>query len=203
MSRPQIVIDVVSDIICPWCWVGKRRLESAIRMDGGRHDFTVKWHPFMLRPNTPVEGVPKPPQTPGNPRVGERLKQAGREVGIDFTGRCDRAPNTTLGHVLLDHALAVAGPAKQNEVQERIFQAYFTDGAFPDAHILTSIASASGLDAATAAQTLADPAAISRVQEMCARNTRAAPSGVPSFYINGRFAFSGAQPEAAFLQLFQ
>jgi predicted DsbA family dithiol-disulfide isomerase len=64
----KIVIDVVSDIVWPWCWVGKRKLEAAIDQARQKYEFSVRWHPFMLRPQTKLEGDPKPPETPGNPR---------------------------------------------------------------------------------------------------------------------------------------
>ena len=74
----------------------------------------VIWRPFLLRPNEPLEGTPKAPNTPDNPRVGVQLKAAGAAAGIDFTGKTDRAPNTLLAHSLLSHVLDTE-PQKQVE----------------------------------------------------------------------------------------
>merc|ERR1712125_284423 len=74
----------------------------------------VIWRPYQLRPNAPQEGIPKPPNTPDNPRVGARMKAAGKAVGINFTGKCDKSPNTMLAHCLLEYVLEKYGSAAQN-----------------------------------------------------------------------------------------
>ena len=108
----KVTVDVVSDILCPWCWIGKRNLEEALRQlpqDGRSSSVEVRWHPYQLRPATSREGAPKAPSTPENPRVGQRLKAAGQAVGIDFTGKTDRTPNTLSAHTLLDYAATTSG----------------------------------------------------------------------------------------------
>jgi predicted DsbA family dithiol-disulfide isomerase len=85
-------------------------------------DFEVRWHPFLLRPAHPLEGVLKSPDTPDNPRVGARMKAAGAAVGIDFTGACDRAPNTVMSHCLLAYCEQQKGAKAQNELQELVFK---------------------------------------------------------------------------------
>jgi predicted DsbA family dithiol-disulfide isomerase len=85
VSLPYLIVVVNR----PWCWVGKRKMETAMAMFP-QHTFAVTWQPFLLRPNAPREGVLKAPDTPDNPRVGARMKGAGQAVGIDFTGKCDR-----------------------------------------------------------------------------------------------------------------
>ena len=67
-DKKVINIDVVSDVICPWCWVGKRKMEAAMAETQEKYEFKIKWHPFLLRPSMPREGVPKPADTPQNPR---------------------------------------------------------------------------------------------------------------------------------------
>eukprot|EP00494_Astrolonche_serrata_P013176 UN13291 len=88
----------------------------------------------------PTNGVQKAPATPDNPRVGKRLKQYGEEVGINFTGKCDRYPNSTLSHCLLTLAEEKKGWSVQNEIQEELFKAYFTDGVYPDSDMLLKLA---------------------------------------------------------------
>jgi len=85
----KVKIDIISDLMWPWCWVGKRKLEKVIT-NSPNVEVEVNWKPYFLRPNHPREGVEKPPNTLDNPRVGQRMKQAGEAVGINFTGKCDR-----------------------------------------------------------------------------------------------------------------
>ena len=80
---------------------------------------SIAWRPFLLRPNTPLEGTPKAPDTPDNPRVGARMKQAGATVGIDFTGKCDRAPNSVGAHTLIKF---LEGKPGQNQLAEILFR---------------------------------------------------------------------------------
>jgi len=156
----------------------------------------------MLRPNTPSEGILKSPNTPDNPRVGAHMKSAGSSVGIDFTGKCDRTPNTLLGHTLLDFALDKHGSAKQNEVAERLFKMYYTDGIFPDAVNLATIGQECGLDKNEIEVALSDQENLGKVEAVIQRNTRQVRGGVPFFVFNGQPAFSGAQDPATFHEVF-
>lgn len=156
----------------------------------------------MLRPNTPLDGLPKPPNTPGNPRVGAHMKSAGASVGIDFTGLCDRTPNTLLGHTLLEFALEKHGVATQNDLAERIFKMYYTDGIFPDAKNLSTVGQECGLDKDNIEALLRDDARLEKTQVTIQRNGRKIRSGVPLFVFNGQPAFSGAQDPTTFHQVF-
>mmetsp|Transcript_4929 Transcript_4929/g.8859 ORF Transcript_4929/g.8859 Transcript_4929/m.8859 type:complete len:114 (-) Transcript_4929:19-360(-) len=101
----RINIEIVSDVLCPWCWVGKKNLDKAIQASGRPNEhFSITWKPFLLRPSMPEGGKVKAPDTPENPRVSERLYEAGQKVDINFTGKCDVAPNTVLAHTLLRYA---------------------------------------------------------------------------------------------------
>ena len=106
----------------------------------------VSWKPFLLRSNTPVEGVLKAKDTPENPRVGARLKQAGLSVGIDFTGKCDRFPNSVLAHRLMEWVEKKNGSAVQNRLAEGLFYMYFTAGLYPNVENLVKEAEKVGLD---------------------------------------------------------
>jgi predicted DsbA family dithiol-disulfide isomerase len=128
------------------------------------------------------------------------MKQAGAAVGVDFTGKCDRSPNTLLAHVLMQHALNSTG--ENNTLAELLFKGYFTDGIFPDKAGLLQLASAAGLDAAGAAAALEDPAAASTAQLEARQWSGAGMGGVPFFLINGERLFSGAHPPASFVTAF-
>lgn len=179
--------------------MGKRRLEEAIQENADRFEVKITWRPFQLRPNNPPEGVPKSPDTPSNPRVGARMRQVGESVGINFTGKCDRSPNTLLTHVLMAHAAKTLD--SNNELAEAMFRGYFTDGVFPDRDNLVKAAAAAGMDADAARQVLTDDAAILAVQNELA-TWRSYTSSVPMFIVNGVPAFSGAQEKEAFVQAF-
>ncbi len=169
---------------------------------GDRINAEVIWSPYQLRPNTPPTGILKAPDTPDNPRVGARMKAAGQAAGIDFTGKTDRSPNTLDAHVLLDYVLEEGGPAKQNEVQERLFKAYFTDGIFPDKENLTRLATECGLDGDKIKEALEDDGRRYRTEGVIAENSKRVVGGVPYFIFNGRPAFSGARPPEAFHEVF-
>mmetsp|Transcript_32922 Transcript_32922/g.66845 ORF Transcript_32922/g.66845 Transcript_32922/m.66845 type:complete len:190 (-) Transcript_32922:248-817(-) len=183
--------------------MGKRKMESAIEQTAGMYDVSVQWRPFLLRPNHPREGVPKPPDTPDNPRVGARMKQMGMDVGIDFTGKCDRAPNTLWGHCLLQHVLETKGAGAQNELQEAIFRGYFTDGLYPDVDNLAALAARVGLDADEARAVLQSGQYEEAVTKEATGYSRGGVSGVPYFIVNGKPVFSGAQDSSAFVSAFQ
>ena len=106
------------------------------------YEFTVRWRPFLLRPSMPLEGKAKEPLVVrpdgSNNRVNVRLRDYGRKVGIDFTGKCDRYPNTLAAHQAMDYAFTHGGLAAQNTVMELLFKAYFTDGVFLDCLLYTS-----------------------------------------------------------------
>lgn len=156
----------------------------------------------MLRPNTPAEGRPKPPNTPSNPRVGAHMKRQGASVGIDFTGKCDRTPNTLLGHALLGYALEKHGAGVQNELAERIFKMYYTDGIFPDAGNLSTVGQECGMKKADVEAALSDDERLENTMVEIQRNIRKVNGGVPFFVFNGKPAFSGAQDPSTFHQVF-
>src|SRR6202162_2824498 len=128
-----LVVDVTSDLICPWCFVAKRRLEKASSILG--KTLEVRWHPFQLNPEMPVEGIDRRLYRSAkfgsweqSQRLDAQVSVAGAEVGIRFRhDLMKRTPNTFRGHVLLAAALK-NGMHTQNLVAERLFQAYFVNG---------------------------------------------------------------------------
>lgn len=194
--------------------MGKRNLESAISKCP-QYEISVLWRPYLLRPDNPREGVEKPPNTPDNPRVGARMKQAGLQVGIDFTGKCDRSPNTIFAHCVLSYILEKHGSEAQNKVQEALFNAYFTDGVYPDIENLCTIVAGvdipssgsdgvggSGVDIVELRRVLESAEREKDVVKEAAQNARMR-TGVPLFFMNGKPMFSGAQPPDSFLEAFE
>jgi len=170
---------------------------------------TVQWRPYQLRPNTPLEGRPKEPlvvTATSNSRVHKRLADFGKSVGINFTGKTDRYPNTLACHVALDYAAAVGGSKAQDELAELLFKANFTDGIFLSAANIEKLAAkVPGLTQEGMRAALADKDLKSKVRAEAAHFARAGVSGVPFFIVNDKPAFSGAQPpdriRAAFAKL--
>uniref|UniRef100_A0A7S4B535 DSBA-like thioredoxin domain-containing protein n=1 Tax=Chrysotila carterae TaxID=13221 RepID=A0A7S4B535_CHRCT len=187
----KILVEVISDVICPWCWIGKRNLESAITQSGLPVD--VQWRPFLLRPSMPPEGVLKPPASASNPRVGFRLKSKGEAVGINFTGACERTPFTVPAHALLKYA-SEHEPGRQNALQEVLFRQYFTDGVYPGGDNLRLAAIEAGLDPEKAIAYAQREEVHAEIKEEALQNSASGVSGVPFFIVNGKPVFSGAQP---------
>jgi predicted DsbA family dithiol-disulfide isomerase len=156
-----------------------------------------------------MTGTPKAPNTPQNPRVGSRLRSAGQQSGIDFTGKCDFVPNTIRAHVLLELALAIS-PAIQDLIQERLFYAYFTGGEdVNDVNNLVTWATEAKMDGAAVRSALegsgfAEAAQGAMQQAQSARQQCAGFSGVPYWYFNGdkHNGFSGAIPAQSLLKIF-
>jgi len=190
----RVAVTITSDLICPWCWVGLRKLEAAAQAVGVALD--IEWKPFFLRPGTPEAGVPKG----GSPesRVPARLKAAGADVGIDFTGLTDRTPSTALFHATMK--LLAGGPA-QTKFQEEAFANYFTRGIFPDKDGLLDAARRAGLETEVA-NLYNNPKQLDELKATIAQEARDASrlgiSGVPTFAFDGVIAFSGAQDPQVF-----
>lgn len=172
-----------------------------MKMVEGKYSFRVCWLPFLLRPGIPEEGIPKDPNPQA--RVGARLKQAGQAVGIDFTGKCDRYPNTVATHALLEYAREVDNGAKQNELAEVLFQAYFTDGIYLDTKNLVSLGEKVGFDKAEVEKVVTDPTRLNAAKEAAQNWSRKGVSGVPMFYMNGQKVVSGAQDPHILLKYFE
>lgn len=174
------------------------------------YEFTVRWHPFLLRPGMPADGKEKAPDTPDNPRVNPRMKAMGLREGIDFTGLCDRYPNSVATHCALYWAdqqeQAGALPSGfQDRLSMRIFKGYFTLGEYPDVAMLVNAATELGLAEEQAAElhrALESGRDAETVQRAARSYSQRGISGVPFFFFNGEPAFSGAQDERAFLDAF-
>ncbi|MGE0004765.1 MAG: DsbA family oxidoreductase [Parvibaculaceae bacterium] len=193
-----VTIDVVSDVVCPWCYVGKHRLERALAMLPDRK-FAVFWRPFQLDPTIPREGMPRQAYLErkfGRERLGDLHKpliEIGKAEGIPFAfDRITRSPNTLDAHRLLRWAHEAG---RQNEMADRLFALYFTEGAdIGDRDVLTGAAGDVGLDAALVAQLLATGADLDPVIAEIDAARKMGIGGVPTFIFAARFALSGAHP---------
>lgn len=145
----------------------------------------------------PPEGKLKGP----GPKVGDRLRLAGLSAGIDFTGKTDRAPNSTEAHTLLDWARETAGEGTQHALQEVLFRHYFTDGRYPDVENLKAAAEEVGLSGSAAVQALQDETRKARVFTEGRGYSARGVTGVPFFIIgtDSSSSFSGAQPPSVFV----
>jgi predicted DsbA family dithiol-disulfide isomerase len=198
VSTPAISVDVISDVVCPWCYLGKRRLERAIKLLP-ELEFSVRWHPFQLDPTIPPGGIERRDYLTRKfgsldaiAATHANLTALGEREGIVF--RFDaiaRAPNTVDAHRLIRWA----GVAGLTEVAvERVFQAYFADGIdVGDRSVLTRLAADLGMPGDIGTR-LASEEDESEVAAEIAEAYRMGVSGVPCFIIDRRYAVVGAHP---------
>jgi len=196
-------IDVISDVVCPWCFIGKRNLEQALETWRAKHrdqEPMVRWHPFQLNPQLPASGVPRKQYLENKFGGPERAKEiyarvlaAGKRAGIDFAFDAIQVqPNTINAHRMLQFA---AERGKQDEMAEVIFRRYFLEGAdLSDTQTLADMAQQAGLNRAEAAAYLASDANSELIKEQDRRARAIGVEGVPFFIFNQRLALSGAQP---------
>jgi predicted DsbA family dithiol-disulfide isomerase len=197
-------IAVFSDVICPWCFLGKRRLERALEQLG--IGAAIRWLPFELNPRMPPEGMERPLYRarkfgPDRARQLDREMTArGLEEGISFAfERIRRTPNTRKAHILIAHATSLgAGGA----AAEALFRAYFERALDVGcADILADLGGEIGLDRDAARAALDDAALLTSVIAAEEEAARLDVSGVPFFIVDGAWAVSGAQPAAAWVDL--
>jgi predicted DsbA family dithiol-disulfide isomerase len=201
-------IDIISDVVCPWCYIGKRHIEAALVLYAEQNPDAEKpvvtWRPFQLNPDLPAEGMSRQEYVTrkfGAARGKEvyaRVAGVGAGVGLPFAfDKIVRQPNTLAAHSLIGLALAAG---RQNEVKEALMHAYFIEGVdLTDNANLVAIGTAAGLDKAAVEKCLADPQAREAVQEEDQRARAIGVQGVPFFIFNGKVAVSGAQPPEALL----
>jgi predicted DsbA family dithiol-disulfide isomerase len=195
-SEP-LTVDVVSDVVCPWCYIGKRNLEAALAklpID----NVEIRWRPYQLDSTIPPEGIARRAylERKFGTRVDEiytRVAAAGREAGIDFAfGRIERSPNTLDAHRVIRWSQSAG---KQNEMVERLFRDFFLEGRdIGHRAILIEAATDVGLDAEVVRRLLDADADREEVREEIATAQRLGVTGVPFFIFAGRFGLPGAQP---------
>lgn len=205
----KIDIDVVSDAICPWCYVGKRRLEKAIAAVKGKHEITVRWKPFQLNPAMPKEGMSRKEYRErkfGSEKVvaelDRRMMDVGMQEGIPFAlDKIQKTPNTFDAHRLIWHA---ARKDRQDDVVDALFRAFFTEGRdIGDRAVLVDVASAAGLDKAEVRRFLDGDEGVSEVRAEEAKAREIGVEAVPFFTVAGRYAVAGAHEPDTFLEAFE
>jgi len=203
-----LAIDVISDVVCPWCFIGKRRLESALELYRQRRPEApapqLTFHPFELNPDLPREGVPRADYIAKKfgargYSAHDRLVDAGAQLGIPFAfGKIERQPNTLAAHALIERARA---SGVQPAVKEALMKAYFVDGLdLTDAGTLVRVASGAGLDREDAEAALSDETLRRAVAEEEDKARAMGVHGVPFFIFNGKLAVEGAQPPEVLLE---
>jgi predicted DsbA family dithiol-disulfide isomerase len=206
----NIHIEVVSDIVCPWCYIGKRRLEQALVLFAQQHPDIeapqLSWLPFQLNPDLPAQGMSRADYlqrkfgASDGGGVYERVSAEGKKEGLDFNfSAIARQPNTLKSHALIA-AAAAAALGIQSQLKEALMQAYFMQGAdMTDDAQLLRIAVQSGMPQAEAERVLRDPAGLQAIAELDADIRQQGINGVPFFILNRRIGISGAQPPQALL----
>jgi predicted DsbA family dithiol-disulfide isomerase len=202
-------IDIVSDVVCPWCYIGKRKLEAALASPeaAGLPPVRITWHPFQLNPDLPPEGIDRKAYLEdkfGGPEraaaIYERVRAAGRSAGLELNiDGITRQPNTLGAHALIAFAQQHGGDG--GAIKEALLKAYFIENRFiGDTEELVVIATEAGLDGEAARAFLADPAQRDAVAQADVQARRMGISGVPFFIFNQKVAVSGAQDPAALVQ---
>jgi len=204
-------IDIFSDTICPWCFIGKRRLERALA-ERPQPGLTINWRAFQLNPEMPAEGMDRQRYLEvkfggavSATAVYDQVRAAGQSEDIAFAFEAmTRTPNTIASHRLIRHARTAAKGANcQDGVVQALFDAYFLRGEnIGDLDVLCAAAETGGLDAEAARAFLESDAEDEEVRAEDLGARRAGINGVPCFIFNGRHALSGAQPPEVLHQLF-
>ena len=202
----MIKLDVISDPVCPWCYIGKANLDRALGANAN-HPFEVEWHPFQLNPDMPPEGRDRreylETKFGGKARAIEvyaRVEQAAREAGleIDFAA-IPRIPNTLDAHRLI-HWAGLEG--RQTAVVSALFKAYWKEGRdIGDRATLAAIAGKCGLDKAMAERLLGTTADAEDIRARDEHARTRGVSGVPCFIIANQYVLSGAQPPQVWAQV--
>ncbi len=195
----MVKLDIISDPICPWCFIGKTRLDEALAQHPD-HPFTIEWHPFQLNPDMPEGGMGRREYLEakfggkdGAVKAYAPVVQAAEEAGlkIDFEGM-QRTPNTIDAHRLI-HWAGIEG--RQTAAVSALFKAYFEDARdIGDREVLADIADSIEMDAAVVAKLLASDADIEDIRKRDSHSREMGVNSVPTFIVAGQHAVPGAQP---------
>ena len=204
-------IDIWSDVVCPWCYIGKRRLEQALAQFPHAEDVEIEWHSFQLDPSAPTEPVETVAEGlgrkyGGGPGAGremiDRVEAVAAEEGMIWSYHQSQRVGTIDAHRLLHLAHASGGAAVQGALKEALLHAYFVDAAnVADHALLREIAVAAGLDPAEVEEVLATDQYADEVWSDIERAQAYGATGVPFFVIDEKYGVSGAQPVEAFTQV--
>ena len=212
-ARPVVTIDIYSDVVCPWCYIGKRKFEAGLELLAGEDldvDFDVTYRPFQLDP-TAAPGAAQPvietyAKKFGGPEQAAQILQTvterAAEAGIEF--HMDRAlrANTLLAHRLLWLAVQPESPVAQADLKERLLKAYFTDGLnIGDPEVLADCAAEIGFDRDAVIEFLESDRGAAEVAAELAEGRDEGVTAVPTFVFEGRWAVPGAQEPETYSQV--
>jgi predicted DsbA family dithiol-disulfide isomerase len=197
-------IAVISDVVCPWCYLGKRRLEQALTELDLKDKVKVEWFPYELNPDMPEEGMDRAlyrERKFGAERSAQfdaQLTHLGHEEGVPFAfDRIPKTPNTRRAHMLIAYA---GGMGRGDAVVDGLFKAYFEEGRdIGTDRVLGDVAAKAGLDRDTALAASRDPGLRRFVAELEGQAQQIGVQGVPFFIVDQAWAVSGAQPSAAWI----
>jgi predicted DsbA family dithiol-disulfide isomerase len=200
MEQPILTIEVISDAICPWCWIGKRQIERATALLEGKLALDIRWKPFELNPGMPKEGVPRRVYRHAkfgsldySDKLDARVAEAGRMVGLEFHyEKMNWTPNTFDAHRLI----WLAGQkGKQEQVVESLFTAYFQEGRnIGDMAVLVEVGEAAGIDGGKVTKVLSSGMGAAEVREEIERAADIGIDSVPTIVVDGVPLVSGAAP---------
>ncbi len=202
----MVKLDILSDPICPWCYIGKTHLDRALEQHPD-HPFEIEWHPFQLNPDMPAEGMDRRmyleakfggPE--GAAEVYGRIEDTARAAGLDVAfDRIERTPNTLDAHRLI-HWAGLEG--RQTAIVTRLFKTYFANGEdIGDTAVLLDIAEGAGLDRAMIARLLESDADRDDIRARDAHARARGVTGVPTFVIANTHVVPGAQPPELWSQV--
>jgi predicted DsbA family dithiol-disulfide isomerase len=209
MTKPKLKISVVSDVVCPWCYIGKRRLEKAIDNLSDRFDFEVEYFPFELNPQMPKEGVNQRQYLSNKFGGEERYNQitahttaTAAQEGLTFDFAAQKiSPNTRNAHRLIQLAKEDGLHVK---LVDLFFKAYFTEGQnLADNKTLTKIAVAAGMNRAKVEELLDSTTGEAEVEIAERELQKLGISGVPFYIVDNKFGISGAQAPETFMKAFE
>ena len=201
-----VKLDVLSDPICPWCYIGKANLDKALA-ELGEHPFVIEWHPFQLNPDMPIDGMDRRAYLEGKfggkegavrayAPVVDHAEKAGLTINLD---KIARTPNTTNAHRLI-HWAGVEG--KQTDVVDALFQAYFVDGKdIGSIDTLVEIGTSVGLEADVVRKLLEGENDLEDIRQRDAHSRKMGVNSVPTFIIANQHAVPGAQPPELWKQV--
>jgi predicted DsbA family dithiol-disulfide isomerase len=206
-------IDIWSDVVCPWCYIGKRRFESALAEFEHADGVEVVWHSYQLDPGAPSEPTDSVAEHlgrkyGGGPAAGaqmiDRVEAVAAEEGLVYRLQQAQRANTVDAHRLLHLALEESGPGVQDQLKERLLASYFTEARnVADHEVLREVAAGAGLNASRVDEVLAGHEYAADVQADIDQANAYGAGGVPFFVIDHKYGVSGAQPAEVFGQVLQ
>lgn len=206
--QEKLPLAIVSDVACPWCFIGKARLETALERYGMAERVAITWLPYELNPEMPEQGMDRTQYLDGKFGTGKRkeielkLSEAALESGVTFNwAKVAKSVNTRMAHMLVAAASTVQ---RGSEMKAALFKAYWQDGRdIGDVETLVQIAVEQGFDEQAARDELANDELRETVVGLEDRMREIGVTGVPFFIIDNKLAVSGAQPPEVWAQVFQ